>query len=147
MTSQSGFSIVANTKQVSALARDLRRASPLAYKAAQRSIRAVALVVRNQAAQNAAVYSTRIPGTGVVRMAGLNAKVRFGGDGAPDAAPIENEGAGFVRHPVFGNRDVWTTKNSHSAFLWPAFKGHQEEAAKAIEEAVYTAVDLAIRGV
>lgn len=142
--SQSGFSIVADTKQMASLARGLRRAAPLAYKAAQKSIRAVAVIVKNEAAANAP--GARIAGSGSVRMNGLNAKVRFGGDAAPDAAPIENEGKGFIRHPTFGH-NPWTAKNSHPAFLWPAFQNHQEEAAKTIEQAVYDAVDLAIRSV
>lgn len=77
-------------------------------------------------------------------MTGLNAKIQFGGDAAPDAAPIENKGKGFVRHPVFGNKDVWTAKNSHPPFLGPAFEEDREEAMAVLDEAVFRTIEVTV---
>jgi hypothetical protein len=76
-------------------------------------------------------------------------KITFGGDAAPNAAPIENRGKGFVRHPTFGRKDGpndWTSKNSHPAFMATALAAHQEEIAKGIERGVYEATVRAIGG-
>ncbi len=144
--SQSGVSIVCDTSSLARLARDLRRASPDAWKAYRVSVRAMAQVVLDDARSRAA-FSTRIPQSGRIRItSGGNVKVVFGGDLAPDAAAIENKGRGFVRHPVFGDRQDWTDKNSHPAFLAPAFEAHREEVLTAIEEAVIEAVDVAVKG-
>lgn len=79
-------------------------------------------------------------------MSSGNVKIVGGGDAAPGAAPVENKGKGFVRHPVWGNRNVWTNKNSRPAFLAPALDAHREEVLKGIEEAVYDAVSRAVEG-
>ncbi|HEY1690060.1 MAG TPA: hypothetical protein VGF95_14490 [Solirubrobacteraceae bacterium] len=142
----SGEPIVADTAQLAAFGRALRAGAPAVWKAYRVAVRPAAAVVLADA-QARASYSSRIPGSGRIRVtAGGNVKVIFGGDAAPDAAPIENRGRGFVRHPVFGNRENWTEKNSHPAFLGPAFAAHQVEAMETIERAVLAAIDAVIGG-
>jgi hypothetical protein len=144
--SQSGVSIVADTRQVARLARDLRAASPVAWKACRVGLRAVGQVVADEAKSRSS-YSKRIPDSIRVRTtAGGNIKVIAGGDAAPNAAPIENQGKGFVRHPVFGDREVWTDKNSRPAFLAPALDAHREWAASEIERVVVAGVMAALEG-
>lgn len=119
------------------LSRDFLRVDPAAVKAAKAVIRAAAVVVLEEAKANSS-YSTRIPASGKVRMLGLNAKIVFGGDTAPDAAPIENRGKGHVRHPLFGNKNFWY-ENPQPAFLTPAFERHQAELDALLAEAVVEA--------
>jgi hypothetical protein len=135
-----------DTRGLSRLARDLRVASPEAWRAYRESVRVVAQVVLRDA-QSRASFSSRIPESMRIRTTGAgNVKIIAGGEAAPDAAAIENRGRGFVRHPVFGDREDWTSKNSHPAFLAPALDAHREEVVKGIEEAVFGAVELAVKG-
>lgn len=146
-SSKSGIPVAVDTRALSRLARDLRAASPEAWKAYRLAVREVAEVVKRDA-QSRSSYSKRIPDSMRIRTtAAGNVKLIAGGDAAPNAAAIENRGRGFVRHPVFGDRENWTDKNSHPAFLAPALADHQEEVARAIEDAVYAAVERAVRGV
>ena len=144
--SQSGVGIVADTRGLSRLARDLRRASPEAWRACRAGLLAAAQPVAEDARQRAS-FSTRIPATIRVRVgSGANVKIVAGGPGAPDAAPLENRGrAGTFRHPVFGNRERWVDQPARP-FLSPALEAHREEVAVALEEAVTGAVERALRG-
>jgi hypothetical protein len=132
-----------DTRAVSRLAADLAKASPAAWAAARVGLRAAGQIVADDAKLRTS-YSSRIEWTIKVRTGRGNVKVIAGGDAAPNAAPIENKGKGFVRHPVFGNREVWTAKNSHPAFLQPALDSHREEVLDMIEASVNHAVDLAV---
>lgn len=145
--SKTGVSVVADTRQLSRLARDLRLAAPEAWKACRASLKATGQMVANDAKRRAS-YSTRIPGSIKVRVtSGGNVKIVAGGPAAADAAPLENRGrSGAFRHPVYGNRDVWVEQPARP-FLAPALDAHREEVGKAIEDAVVTAVERAIRGV
>ena len=144
--SSTGEPIVADTRQLSRLARDIRACSPEAWKACRVALRAAGNVVLDQAKANAA-FSHRIPQSGKVRVtAGGNVKVVFGGDAAPDAAAIENKGRGDVRHPVFGRSTAWTSKNSKPAFLAPALDAHRDAIAEAVGTAVAHAVEVALKG-
>lgn len=128
---------------MSRLAGKLRAAAPEAWKECRLALREAAKPVLATAQANVS-YSSRIPQTGRIRVTGGgNVKITFGGDSAPDAPAIENQGRGFVRHKVFG-QDVWTSKNSHPAWLAPALDQHSEAAAAAIEAAVMAAVDHAL---
>lgn len=119
-----------------------RRVAPESYKAAQKVVRAAALEVLEDAKARTS-YSSRIPGSGKVRMVGLNARVSFGGDAAPDAAPIENRGKGFVRHPLFGNWDYWY-QNPQPAFLAPALLGKSAVIDVALADAVDAATTIVL---
>lgn len=69
----------------------------------------------------AAAFSSHIPGSFRIVGMGDNVVVYAGGESAPSAAPIENEGKrGTFRHPVFGNRDVWVSQRARP-FFGPAF--------------------------
>ena len=149
--SQSGLPVWADTSGLARLARDLRRASPEAWKACRASLQEAAAPVAADA-KAAASYSTRIPGSIKVRTGRGNVKVIAGGEAAPNAAPIENKGKGFVRHPTFSPRPGvpgkvgWTAKHSHPAFLSPAFEARKVAAASKIERAVTDAVERVIAG-
>lgn len=140
-SSRSGLPVYADTAALSRLARNLRRASPEAWKAYKRTVKVAAEAILADA-QRRASYSQRIPPSGRVRVtAGGNVVIEFT---APDAAPIENKGKGFVRHPVFGNREVWTAKNSHPAFGAPALDAHAAEVVDVVYEALVEAIDRAL---
>ena len=141
--------VYADTAALSRLSRQLRAASPAAWKAYKVAVKAAAEVVKDDMASRAirpksGGPSTRIPGSGkVVTTAGGNVKIVFT---APNAAAIENGGKGHVRHPVGGNRENWTDKNSPPAFAAPALAAHQEEMLAAIETAIVDAVGRALGG-
>lgn len=146
-TSISGVAVYVNTKAYNRLAADFKKTYPEAYKSAQVALRALLKRTLSQAAANAAAFSDRIPQSGKTRMRGLNGAVQFGdtgSTGASDAAPIENRGKGFVRHPVFGHMDVWTSTNSHAAFLSPAFDATKDEALEILDNAVFGAMERSV---
>jgi hypothetical protein len=90
-----------------------------------------------------AAYSDRIPDSAHIQVtASGNVKIVFD---APNAAPIENKGRGFVRHQTFGH-DPWTEKNSHPAFASPALEALGPQVALAIEAALTDAVARALEG-
>ena len=142
--SQSGMPIFADTAQLTRLSRDLAASAPRAWAACRAGLREAGNVVAEDARQRVS-YSSRIEWSIKVRTSLGNVKVVAGGDAAPNAAPIENKGQGFVRHPVF-TRNVWTAKNSRPAFLAPALDAHREEVLKIIEDSVFGAVEGAISG-
>jgi hypothetical protein len=135
--SKSAANVNVDVSQLRQLAKDLRKADPDLGVKLRLRMRGVGGIVADTA-QEMASYSTRIPGSIKVRVSGFTVKVVAGGPGAGDAAPIENRGKGFVRHPVFGNRNVWTAKNSHPAFLAPALDADEaavvEELVKAVDD-------------
>jgi hypothetical protein len=143
-SSKSGISIIVDTKALSRLAADLRLAAPEAWKACRVALKAAGEIVAADARARTS-YSSRIPGSVKVRTtSGGNVKVVAGGARAENAAPIENRGKGFVRHPVFGDREDWTAKNSRPAFLAPALAAHMDEVATAVENAIAIAVERAL---
>lgn len=135
-TSHTGLPVAVDVDAIKVLAADLRSVAPAAWAATKRGLAEAGELVLRDAQQNAS-YSHRIPGTGVVQVTNAGVvRVRFGGDQAPDAAPIENEGKGHVRHPVFGNRAVWTNKNSHPAFLAPAVNKNRAQILEIVQNTV-----------
>ena len=151
-TSKTGQPIVVDTAGLNALARDLARVAPEAAKGLTKGMAGAGQVIAANAKQRAS-YSKRIPGSIKVRAARGNVKVSAGGDAAPNAAPIENKGKGFVRHPVFvpydkmpGPPGSWTEKNSRPAFLAPALEESAAKVAELVEDALFEAVERAIGG-
>lgn len=139
--SKSGLPVYADTAALSRLARNLRRASPQAWKAYKAAVHVAAEALLREMQANAS-FSSRIPQSGRIRVtAGGNVVIEFT---APDAAAIENKGKGFVRHPVYGNREVWTEKNSHAAFAAPALEAGAPAVVAAIEEALAEAIASAL---
>jgi hypothetical protein len=140
------MSVTVDTRALSRLAVQLRASAPEAWLAYRKSVRAVAEVVMRDA-QGRVAYSDRIPGSMKIRTSGRgNVSIVAGGANAPDAPAIENKGKGFVRHPVFGDKNVWTSKNSHPAFLAPALDAHREEVAEVVGRAVTDAIDAMLGG-
>lgn len=142
-----GEMIVADTRGLERLARNLKAASPAAYRATRKGLRAAAVPVLARARSNAS-FSSRIPQSGrIVVTSGLVVRVVFGGASAPDAAPIENDGRGFVRHPTFSPRPTvpekvgWTSSGSHPAFLGPALEAEAETTVEVVIEIVEQAVE------
>lgn len=151
--SSSAIGLVADTSAFKKLAASFRAAAPKSYRAAQKELRAVALEVYADA-KGRSSFSSKISSSGRVRMSGLNAKIAFGGGEAYFAAAVENRGAGDIMHPVFSkkgsprydDKSEWTNKNSHAAFLHPAFDAHVMEYVEALAEAVREATEMALRG-
>lgn len=102
--------------------------------------------VAAQARSNAA-WSTRIPSAIKTRVRfGSSAGVRVVVDSkkAPHARPFEGIGSrdrdfrgGTFRHPVFG-RDRWVEQQQRP-FLVPALQAKQDEAVRAVQEAIDSA--------
>ena len=136
------FGIVADTSAMKKLAANFRMANAQAYRAAQKVLRGVALEVYADA-KGRSSFSSKISSSGKVRMAGLNAKIDFGGGQAWIAVPIENRGKGDVTHPTFGH-DPITNKNSHAAFLMPAFDAKVDAYVVALKAAVEEATSIAL---
>jgi hypothetical protein len=135
-TSHSGLPVAVDVEAIRVLAADLRRVSPAAWAATKAGLAKGGELVLKDAQANAS-FSSRIPSSGVVQVSPSGGvRVRFGGDGAPDAAPIENKGKGHVKHPVFGNRSVWTNKNSPPAFLSPAVNKNRVQILAIVERTV-----------
>jgi hypothetical protein len=144
----SGLPIYADTTQLSQLAKQLRAASKVVWKA-YRVAAAAGMGVVLRDAQGRASYSSQIPASGRVRVtAAGNPEIVFT---APNATPIENKGKGFVRHPLFGDREHWYggpgEKGSRPAFAAPALATHQAEVLAAIEKALVDAVGRALGGI
>jgi hypothetical protein len=138
MAGKTGIPIIIDTKQFSTLTRSIRAMGPAGAVAVRGALRDSAALVKANAAARVS-YSSRIGGSLKARATAVNFKVSAGGDAAPNAAPIENKGKGFVRHPIFiprsklpGPPGSWTEKNSHPAFLAPA----REEETEAILELI-----------
>jgi hypothetical protein len=151
-TSKTGQPIVVDTTGLNRLARDLARVAPEAAKGLTKGMAAAGAVIAADAKQRVS-YSKRIPGSVKVRAGRGNVRVSAGGEAAPNAAPIENRGKGFVRHPTFipfdklpGPPGSWTSKNSHPAFLAPALEATAPKVVELIEDALFEAVERAIGG-
>jgi len=146
---KAGASIVIDTRQFAALARGIRASGPAGKAAVRGAMRESAQIVKAEAEKRSS-FSRRIPLSLKARAAGNNFKVSAGGEAAPNAAPIENKGRGFVRHPTYSPRPGvpervgWTDKNSHPAFLSPALEAHTEEIAELIADRLTEAVAKAI---
>lgn len=143
MAGKTGIPIIVDTKQFSALTRGIRATGPAGARAVRAALRECAELVKRNAEARAS-YSSRIPGSMKARATAVNFKVSAGGDAAPNAAPIENKGKGFVRHPEWGNRERWTDKNSHPAFLSPALEEETDAILELIADRYEAAIDAAL---
>lgn len=103
----------------SRFAKVLRKKAPESATKMRKGLRASGMIVSERTKANAS-FSSRIPGSVSVRTSGASVSVTAGGTKAPNAAPIENKGKGYVRHPVFGDMSNWTGKNSHGPWFTPA---------------------------
>lgn len=124
-----------DTRAFSRFAKALKSADRNLANNLRKKIRAGAEIVAADARSRAS-FSKRIPGAIRVRTSGASVAVEVDKNKAPNAKPIENDGKGHVRHPVFGDRAVWTDKNSRPAFLHPALESKREEATLVIAEAI-----------
>lgn len=139
--------IVADTSGLDRLSFALKASDGAAYTGARKALRLAAVPILERAKANAG-YSTRIPGSGrIVVSHGLVVRVVFGGSAAPNAAPIENDHRGNVRHPTYSPRPNvpekvgWTSKNSHPAFLAPAADAEAQVVAETVGGVVAKAVE------
>jgi hypothetical protein len=137
--------IAVDTKQLATLTRSLRRAGPESAAATRGAIRDAGEIVAEEARVRSS-FSSRIEWSIKSRAAGGNFKVTAGGEAAPNAAPIENKGRGHVRHPVYGDRDVWTEKNSPPAYLGPALDAKADEVAELVADRLAQAFTRALGG-
>lgn len=138
------FGIRADTSAMKKLASDFRRAAPASYRAIQKTLRKTALEVAADAKERSS-FSSHISSSGKVKMRGLNAVVDFGGNSSWWAVPIENAGKGFVSHPLWGRLPM-TNKNSHAAFLHPAFNAAVPAYIEELKIAIQAAIEEALGG-
>lgn len=137
-TSQSAGSFTVDTSNLKALGKAfLNLGGVQARRELRVFLKEIGDIVSKRAKDNASQFSTRIPGSiqTLVSPTGFSVKIRAGGPGgakAPNAAPIEAQGKGHVRHPI-PNTDQWTSKNSPPAFLGPAVDASEAEITAATE--------------
>ena len=136
--------VVADTKQLARLSRDLIKVAPTVWAECRLALRAAGEVVASDA-RGRAGFSPPSQASIRIRTGRGNVKVQAGGDAAPEAAALENRGKGHPRHPLFGDRNHWYTNNT-PAFLAPAFDAHREEVLAMMEDAVTHAVERAVAG-
>lgn len=135
--------VMVDTRALAAAAKQLRETAPAGWAAARKGLAAAGELIKADAASRSS-YSSRIPASLRVRVTGGGiVKVVAGGSSAPNAAPIENHGRGFVRHPVFipraqlpGPPGRWTAKNSHPAYLTPALHDNVPAVEKLVDAAI-----------
>lgn len=136
--------VVLDTRDLPAFAKRLREADRQMEKDFLAAEKAAGEIVASAAKAKASSFpgkrrTTRIADSIQVRRRGTKVSV-VAGKGAPEAAPLEfgsDGNGGTLRHPVFGNYDVWASQPSHP-FLLPA----AEENFDAFQAAVGAAVDL-----
>jgi len=125
------------------VAKVLRLASKETTTDMRKQLRAAGEIVAQEARVIASGFSTTIPPTVKVRVAGGTVAVVAGNKDVPIAA-LEEVGnsqghgksqaasrKGFFRHPVFGDRDVWVNQKMHR-FLGPAADAKAVEANREI---------------
>lgn len=130
-----------NMRELRDLYGAVRKARPDIAVEIRGALRKGGEAVKVAAGRRISPFSTRIPESLKVRTNGFNVSVIAGGDGAPHAAPFENEGsAGQFRHPVFGNRRNWVSQMAHP-FLLPAFEAKQDLLLREVMHAVDVVFD------
>jgi len=146
---QQGISIRIDTTPLRHLASDIRKLSPEVSREFNRELRGIGDLVADAARKRASSFqrvgmgTDRIEQSIKVRRSGMSLRVIAGGDGAPEAAPIDHGGnPGSFRHPVFGNQDVWVGQVAHP-FMEPAL----EDVSDELEGRMVAAVDRALRAV
>lgn len=132
--------ITMNARQVGRVSRGIRQCSRPAWLALRQRLAVIGAEVAHEAEQRAG--SERIQVHSRVTAAG-NVRIYVEGD---PGVPIENNGKGFVRHPVFiprsqlpGPPGRWTSKNSRPAFLLPTYARRREWALTEMEKAYWDA--------
>lgn len=128
--------IAVNTAGLTELAAKLRAVGAAATERFDESLEKAGEIVVTDARARAS-YSSKIPGSIHVEVAGPGF-VRVT-TSLPEAVAIENRGRGHVRHPLFGTREHWYTKNSHPAFLHPALYATREEVVASLIETIHEA--------
>lgn len=141
-------SLSIDTRQLRAMAKELRASAPKVNRRIRAGVLAEAKVVADSA-RGKASWSTRIPGTVRASSSVLNtAVVRAGGASAPHARPYEHAGApGVFRHPVWGHGDraSWHwVEQAARPFLHPAAIERLPETRRVLGLAVTDAVHEAL---
>lgn len=144
-----GEMVRVDSSELRALAKELRRARPEVYRAAQAAMLAAGEHMA-ESAKSRASWSSRIPGTIKVRADGLFGIKLVAGGGknstAPHAKPFEHAGqSGDFRHPVFADaskgRDAWTwTQQEARPFLHPAVMESLQQTAEAVADLMTEAI-------
>lgn len=119
--------------------RTLQKMAPDTRKGLNRELRQVLEGDVLPDARRNAGWSSRIPSAIRPQVTTTRLALRVSAKDAPHAYPFEGISrggrAGFFRHPVFGNRNVWVSQNTRP-FLQPAFDKNREQAVRAAEQAV-----------
>lgn len=158
--SRTGTPIVADTRQLARLARNLRAASPEAWKACRRELRVAVAPVAADAAARASAFSSTVPSSVRVRVTGGgNVKIVAGGKRAPVGAPMENKGIpGKFRHPLWGSWEPpsrgfknhgkqWVDGDPRNQMAHPYLNPAAEAGKGAVADKVLDAVTSAVERV
>lgn len=123
--------------------RRLRGFAPEVDKMLQRRFKTILSEIIDDA-RGKASWSTRIPRTIRSSVTRRGFAIRAGGGTAPHARSYELGSKGstsMLRHPVFGNRDVWVEQPVRP-FLFPSVDAHRGDAldgaAAAVQDAIRT---------
>lgn len=122
-----------DTTELKNFAKVVRSASPKVAAKMRVRLKEVGEMVAEDA-RSKAKWSTRVPGSIKVRTAGVKVSVVAGGDAAPHARVYEmgsKRNRSEVRHPVFGNRQVWAA-NPTRPYLLPALRENEPEIMASI---------------
>lgn len=120
----------------------LRASKSAATEALRRNVKTAADGVVSQA-NRLTQYSVRIPITATSLTPTLARITTRGAGTSKDddiGAVIENRGKGDVRHPTFGNRHKWTSKNSHPEFMLAALHARERQSHDLITSSLIEAL-------
>jgi len=157
---RTGMLFAVDTREIGAFARDLRLVGPASANTMRAAMAESGELVRKSAREKAAfstggsTTSVRLGHKGIPssiqKSFGFQRgvywfRVRAGGKQAPQAAPLENEGKGHPRHPLYGNKQYWYT-NSTPAFMEPALRENTPAILALTESALDEAIAVSIYG-
>jgi hypothetical protein len=148
-SSQSFGSIRIDTVPLKEVGRLLKDLDPVVFAHFKVGLGEIGDFVAEKAKENARSFprlgggTDRIEGSIKKKQSTVNIRIVAGGDDAPEAAPLENNGqGGSFRHPVFGDADNWVSQTAHP-FLAPAV----DDAETDIEERLSAVIDSSLREV
>lgn len=128
-----------DTSSFAKFARGLAVIDPELKRELRAGLKAAGELVATDARARAG-FSSRIPGSIRVSVAGNTIKVIANAKKAPDAKPLEHGGReGTFRHPVFGDRQNWVAQQARP-FLRPALLANKEAAVHLAKVAVERAL-------
>ena len=127
------------------LARQMRKASVDLNSEVRKMLRAMGMLVAEEARSKAGDFSATIPAGIKVRVSGMTVSVVSSVTpigGLEEMGAKSHQGVTW-RHPVFGNRENWVVQQAHP-YLLPALRDKSEEVESATSRIVGLVLDRAL---